>query len=312
MIALVLVQLMLPLVLIGWVLWWPLRSWAGVAIQISAIGLYLIAFAFIGLWTVLPWWTPCVLGLMLAATCGGTLHARRRPWRPASLLEWAAVGMFTLLGAAATWLMVTALHGRVAPAGRVVELGMPLEPGRYLVVNGGNHALINAHLKTLDDEVPRFRKWRGQSYGIDLVGLNAAGFRAGGLRPADPSAYAIHGAGVIAPCSGTVVAVTDGLADNVVPHVDREHMAGNHITLACSGVEVVLGHLLDGSIVAAPGAKVTQGDQLAAVGNSGNSDEPHLHVHAQIPGTMEEPFSGRPLPILVEQRYLVRNQRISR
>jgi hypothetical protein len=44
----------------------------------------------------------------------------------------------------------------------------PLGPGRYLVANGGGHALVNAHMRTLEPD-PRYRAWRGQSYGVDLV-----------------------------------------------------------------------------------------------------------------------------------------------
>jgi murein DD-endopeptidase MepM/ murein hydrolase activator NlpD len=74
----------------------------------------------------------------------------------------------------------------------------------------------------------------------------------------------------------------------------------------------VPGHLLAGSIQVAPGAGVKMGDHVAAVGNSGNSDEPHLHIHAQAPGTAADPFSGDPLHLLIAGSYPVRNQRIRR
>jgi hypothetical protein len=48
------------------------------------------------------------------------------------------------------------------------------------------------------------------------------------------------------------------------------------------------------------------------VGNSGNSDEPHLHIHAQRPGVLWDPFKGDPLPMRFEGRFLVRNDRITR
>jgi hypothetical protein len=44
---------------------------------------------------------------------------------------------------------------------------------------------------------------------------------------------------------------------------------------------------------------------------SANSDEPHLHIHAQRPGHLWDPFIGDPLPMRVDGRYLVRNDRIS-
>ena len=67
---------------------------------------------------------------------------------------------------------------RPAPAAGVVNLAFPLEPGRYLVVNGGSNSSTNAHLETQDPEVPRYRAWLEQSYGVDIVALDGFGLRA--------------------------------------------------------------------------------------------------------------------------------------
>jgi hypothetical protein len=61
-----------------------------------------------------------------------------------------------------------ALHSRTVPPERAVTLSFPLEAGTYLVVNGGGDINTNAHLMTLDAAIPRFRPWRGQSYGSML------------------------------------------------------------------------------------------------------------------------------------------------
>lgn len=53
------------------------------------------------------------------------------------------------------------------------------------------------------------------------------------------------------------------------------------------------------------------GGELGEAGNSGNTDEPHLHVHAQRPGRIWDLFNGDPLPIRVDGRYLVRNDRVT-
>ena len=54
------------------------------------------------------------------------------------------------------------------------------------------------------------------------------------------------------------------------------------------------------------GEEVRTGDPLGAVGNSGASNEPHLHIHAQRPGPANAPFSGDPLPLRIDGRYLAR------
>jgi hypothetical protein len=51
------------------------------------------------------------------------------------------------------------------------------------------------------------------------------------------------------------------------------------------------------------------GNWLGSVGNSGNTGEPHLHVHAQRPGPASAPYAGDPLPILFGGRYPVRDDR---
>ncbi|MEK5272086.1 M23 family metallopeptidase [Aeribacillus sp. FSL K6-8394] len=48
------------------------------------------------------------------------------------------------------------------------------------------------------------------------------------------------------------------------------------------------------------GAKVQEGQQIGNVGNSGNTTEPHLHIHAER--------DGREVPIRFNGRFLVRNQ----
>ncbi len=52
------------------------------------------------------------------------------------------------------------------------------------------------------------------------------------------------------------------------------------------------------------------GDRIAEVGNSGASNEPHLHIHAQRPGTDEAPLSGDPLSMRFAGRYLIRGDRM--
>jgi murein DD-endopeptidase MepM/ murein hydrolase activator NlpD len=217
--------------------------------------------------------------------------------------------VFTALGVASAYGIAVAWRSRTVPP-VVVNLALPLGPGRYLVVNGGSGSSTNAHLETLDASEPRFHEWRGQSYGVDLVQLDGLGLRAKGLQPADPRAYRIYGARVLAPCAGRVVLAVDGLPDMQIPEMDREHKAGNHVLLRCVEADVLVGHLMPGSVQVRVGDAVATGVWLGAVGNSGNTGEPHLHVHAQRPGPVGAPFSGDPLPILLDGRFPVRGDRI--
>jgi hypothetical protein len=259
---------------------------------------------------VLPWYTALVLLAALTAMALWQLRAvYRLPWRttrPAwlSILGRASLALLTSIVCA------MAIAARQPPSEEIVDLQFPLADGVYYVAGGGSAELLNAHLMTLTDE--RFQAFRGQSYGVDLLKLGAFGLRARGVLPSDPARYAIHGDPVFAPCSGVVVQAEDGAPEMPPPRPDRTQMAGNHVLLECDGVHVLLGHLMPGSVRVSRSESVTAGTMIGLVGNSGNSNEPHLHVHAQRPAASgREPLSGDPLPIRFDGRYLVRNDRIT-
>ena len=314
MTTLFLVQFALPLVLICWMALAPPRTLFGFCIQVIATAAALWAMALLRIWLLPPWWAPPAFGVALAAATWVGLR-RRRPFVsavPVTWGAWIALGLFVALGVASAYGIVIALRSRTAPPVSAVTLAFPLEPGVYLVVNGGSDINTNAHLMTLDASIPRFREWRGQSYGVDIVKLDALGLRARGVQPADPNAYRIYGVRVLAPCAGQVVLAVDGLPDMQVPEVGRDHLAGNHVILRCAdpntNADVLLGHLQPGSVQVRAGATVAVGDWLGSAGNSGNTGEPHLH--AQRPGPAGALLGGDPLPFLFGGRFLVRGDRI--
>ena len=55
------------------------------------------------------------------------------------------------------------------------------------------------------------------------------------------------------------------------------------------------------------GMRVNEGDVLGQVGNSGNTSQPHLHLHAERGGEPGEIFAGEGVPIELGGRFLVRN-----
>jgi urea transporter/murein DD-endopeptidase MepM/ murein hydrolase activator NlpD len=88
-----------------------------------------------------------------------------------------------------------------------------------------------------------------------------------------------YGCPVLAPADGIVVAQEGSLPDNPVHAVDTRNPWGNWLLLAHdSGTSSLLAHLQSGSLQLAPGQRVARGQQVALVGNSGRSPEPHLHL----------------------------------
>jgi hypothetical protein len=265
-------------------------------------------------WLLLPWYVPHVLMVISISLAARTLAAAFKLWRPPdNYPQWLALSARGALVVASVCTLWLALQGRTPPAGTIIDLTFPLRSGHYYIANGGSTPLVNAHVELLSGD--RARAYRGASYGIDILGLSALGNRARGLAPRDPAQYAIFGDAIYAPCEGVVIRVEDWLPDLAPPQVDRAHMPGNFVILECGDagdVHVLLGHMRSGSVTVHPGDYVTTDNQLGEVGNSGNSDEPHLHVHAQRPGHLWDPFSGDPLPIRFEGRYLVRNDRVTK
>ena len=305
-------QFIAPLILIGCLVWVPARSRLGFGVQVFGSFAALTAMTLRGIWLLPPWWAPYVfsVALTLAAWLGWRRIHPIPAAMPVSLGAWSVGVLFLAVGATSTYGTAIAWQSRTNQAAGIVNLSFPLERGRYLVVNGGSNSSTNAHFETLDATVPRYRAWRGQSYGVDIVALNGLGLRARGVQPADPRAYVIYGARVLAPCTGQVVIAMDGLSDMRVPEVDRDHLAGNHVMLRCAEADVLLGHLQPGSVRVRTGANVVAGDWLGSVGNSGNTGEPHLHIHAQGPGQTEAPLGGDPRPVQFNGRFPVRGDRI--
>ncbi len=303
-------QLAILIALCVWIVRWPPRSTVGLLLQAGGSLLGMLALARAGLWLFPSWWTPyAAMAVLILATIWHARHTRAV--LPHGVVAWSGVVLFTALGVGAGKLLRQLHHAHQRPTSpEAIALASPLAAGRYLVVNGGGALLINAHRASMDTTILPLRDWRGNGHAVDLVAITALGWRASGLLPSDPAQYAIFGVDVLAPCDGTILVMVDGLPDQSPPTYDRAHPAGNHVLIDCDIAHVVLAHLKQGSVRVAAGDQVTTGEVLGAVGNSGGTDEPHLHIHAQRPGPPGAPMAGDPLPILLWDRYLVRGDRV--
>jgi hypothetical protein len=149
-------------------------------------------------------------------------------------------------------------------------LRFPLS-GTWYVAQGGGR-LLNHHAPFLD-----------QRGAVDLVRLGAEGRRRS-ARDTSLASYAAYGSALSAPCDGVVVAAVDGLPDEVPGRPRYGPPEGNHVRIDTGHETVLLAHLKPGSLRVATGDTVRVGQHLAEVGNSGNTTEPHLHLHAERDG----------------------------
>jgi murein DD-endopeptidase MepM/ murein hydrolase activator NlpD len=93
-----------------------------------------------------------------------------------------------------------------------------------------------------------------------------------------------------------VVTVVDSLPDQAIGSSDPAHAAGNHVVIDHGNSEYsLLAHMQPHSLRVKPGQKVKRGDALGLTGNSGNTSEPHLHVHLMNKPSMAD-ADGLPMP----------------
>jgi murein DD-endopeptidase MepM/ murein hydrolase activator NlpD len=140
----------------------------------------------------------------------------------------------------------------------------------------------------------------GQTYAIDILHPSPpdAPAKVGwGIGMRSPEGFSSFGAPVLAVADGVVAKVSGRQRDHrsrgswpalaymmTVEAMVREIggaglVLGNHVVVDHGdGVYAAYAHLRRGSPLVAEGDRVQAGQQLAEVGNSGNTTEPHLHV----------------------------------
>jgi len=96
--------------------------------------------------------------------------------------------------------------------------------------------------------------------------------------------YGCFGVPVVAPVSGLVTTAHDGGPDETPGAASNnfETPTGNHVVIQLeTGTYLVIAHLKKGSIVVKIGETVEEAQAIGECGNSGNTSEPHIHIHHQ-------------------------------
>ncbi|MCA1023661.1 M23 family metallopeptidase [Halobacillus litoralis] len=186
---------------------------------------------------------------------------------------------------------VSGLSGYALPEeDKGVAMEFPMKHGVYALGHGGASTSINYHYES-----------KTQAYAYDILKVNALTVRADGLSPASLEDYEIYGEPLYSPCTGEVTAAVDEYED-ILPQAEpdkEQHPAGNHLILSCQGVDVHIAHMKPGTVHVQEGDAVEAGHLLGEVGNTGNTTEPHLHIHAEK--------DGEGVPLTFHDRFLKRN-----
>ena len=229
---------------------------------------------------------PVVVPLLGACFLSGALiHAvRKRRWKSpavrstlaASVLALASLLLFTLFPIA-----YPASLERTAPAATVrLPADVPLRVG-----HGGDDIRRNYHVAYPD------QRW---AYDLLVEPLSVESRRL--------EDYGCYGIPVVAPASGVVTVAHDGEPETI-PGTSSSYSvpaAGNHvgIRLDATGTHLLVAHLQPGSVAVKVGARVREGEVIGRCGNSGNTTEPHIHIHhqRQDPATVSDLLTeGLPL-----------------
>ena len=178
-----------------------------------------------------------------------------------------------------------------------VAVDLPLE-GEWAMISGGRSTLLSHHYAHphVRDALDFARLVDGQAFVGD---------------PEHHASWPSFGQPVLAAADGTVVSVRDDLAEQPVGVIGQG--AGNSIVLDIGGGRyVVFMHLQQGSALVRPGQSVTRGQRIAAVGNTGESLSPHLHVQIQDrPSLGSDDREVRTFPMVFEHTTLIRGGRES-
>jgi hypothetical protein len=165
---------------------------------------------------------------------------------------------------------------------RIPMVGPPLTGRGWVAINGCCEA-DGVHRNT---GLPvNGQLYYAQRYAIDWMRLDAEGRLVHGDL-SDVHSYTAYGADVVAVADGVIVGTRNDLEDQLPPNlpdpktITAQTLLGNHVIQDIGdGFFAFYAHLQPGSVVVAPGDRVTRGQQLGKLGNSGNTSAPHLHFH---------------------------------
>ncbi|HPM41007.1 MAG TPA: M23 family metallopeptidase [bacterium] len=165
---------------------------------------------------------------------------------------------------------------------KTVLIAPPLRGDGWVAVNGPSNDDRHHRMSVLSVNGAPFI---GQRFAVDWMKLGPDGkiFTGKGGRNSD---YPCYRQELLAVADGVVADARDGIPENRPLTVERavpmtvSTLAGNYVVLKIGDKAYAFyAHLVPDSLRVKIGDRVKRGDVLGLLGNSGNSDAPHLHFH---------------------------------
>jgi len=142
-----------------------------------------------------------------------------------------------------------------------VDVGLPLR-GSWFVLQGAMGRFSHQNL-----------------WAYDLVKLDRSGYQSSPRDGKKNTDFHSWGQPVFSPIDGRTLRVRAEAEDSPPREFGRRRTAPNYIQIAAAdGFALDLVHFQKGSVTVEPFGRVSAGQQVGLVGNSGNSDSPHLHM----------------------------------
>nr|WP_090341260.1 M23 family metallopeptidase [Mycolicibacterium malmesburyense] len=162
-------------------------------------------------------------------------------------------------------------------------------------VDAGGCCDTSAHRTALNPVNGRL--WAAERFAIDYVQLDPDRRLVAG-DPSKPESFAYYGADIHAVGDGRVVSVLDGLPEQVPGRnptgLPLNQYAGNHVVQDLGdGNFALYAHIKTGTVAVKPGDRLTAGQVIGNVGNTGNTSAPHLHFQVM---SSPDPLGSNGLP----------------
>lgn len=234
-------------------------------------------------WHLSQLYMPAIGIVILIA--GFIFLAARKRWK--SKLGWATIVAALVIGVLPYILLASGVRypASIENTRPHISVRVPLE-GPVRVAWGGDQVKTNYHAAYPD-----------QRWAYDLV---VEPYFSASENLED---YGCYGQPVYAPLSGKVWRTESELPDAVPGKVSNNYLTplGNHVMIQVGDTDsfVMIAHLQPGSVLVAQGDEIEEGQQIGACGNSGNTSEPHVHIHtARYIGQADSPVDfGYGLPL---------------
>lgn len=300
-------QNVLALIIVIGVALWRSNSRTEATIRLVGAWALMVGLVLSGVWISPPPIAPWFYCILLALASGW--HWRRLSSQGGwSLLRLSNIPTLVSISLGAVFLW-QGLSGRLQPDIQSIDLAAPMQRGEGIcVLSGGNSLAMNAHFMTAG--TPLGLK---EIHSVDFTKVGSGGFRTKywGIdpQPREISDYLIYEEPVFAPCDGMIVEMKNDHPDHPAGGQFRDTTGVNFVTLRCGQVDIILAHLKRGSIGVNLQQSVETGDLIGTIGNSGNTEEPHLHIQAQtvLPPDSTEIYQ-RPVAMTFDGRYLSRGE----